>query len=119
MAESSLARRLGTRPHAPFNWADKTSVGFVIQKTKDDSTRVFHVKTQSSRYVLGFFGIGGARPFAMMRGMSAGIGHEIDLRDSDPRVGEKSLLATPVSEWIGERIDMAGVASDDIVRRLG
>jgi len=96
------------------NWADKTSVGFVIQKTKDNSTRVFHVKTQSSSYVLGFFGLGGARPFAMMRGMSSGMGHEIDLRDSDPRVGERSLLATPVSEWMGQRIDMAGTKTSAI-----
>ena len=97
------------------NWADKTSVAFVIPKrVNDDGTRVFHVKTQSSSYVLGFFDIGGQRPFAMMRGMSQGMGHEIDLRDSDPRVGDASLLATPPEQWIGARIDMAGTKTSPV-----
>ncbi len=97
------------------NWADKTSVAFVIPKrANDDSTRVFHVKTLSSSYVLGFFDIGGKRPFAMMRGMSQSMGHEIDLRDSDPRVGEASLFATPPEQWIGARIDMAGTKTSPV-----
>lgn len=97
------------------DWADKTSVAFVIPKKPNDaSTRVFHVKTQSSRYVLGFFDLGGVRPFAMMRGMSQGMGHEIDLRDSDPRIGDNSLFDVAPERWVGERIDMAGTKTSPV-----
>ena len=72
------------------------------------------MKTQSSTYVVGLFDLGSARPFAMMRGMSQGMGHEIDLRDSDPRIGDVSLFEMPPAQWVGQRIDMAGTKTSPV-----
>lgn len=96
-------------------WADKTSVGFVLDQRVDASTtRVFRVKTQSSNYVLGFFALDTTRPFALMRGLSKGIGHEIDLRDAAPRIGDHSLFELPPDQWVGLRIDMAGTTTSTV-----
>lgn len=75
--------------------------------------QVVRVETQSSVYLLGTYMQGGRR-FLVLRGAPGTDKADVLLRDSDPRVGERSLWDVPVPEWVGQQLQVATMTTTAI-----
>jgi 6-pyruvoyltetrahydropterin/6-carboxytetrahydropterin synthase len=81
----------------------------------EKSWKVYRLKTLSSEYHLGVFaGESGHRPCAILRGLSRGLGQLIDLQDSAPLIGGKSLFGIPPEKWIGKSLEMGTATTSPI-----
>lgn len=79
---------------------------------------VYRVRTASSQYHLGLFAGGlGRRQCAVLRGMSHGLGRSVDMQDSAPLVGGKSLFQVPPSDWVGKQLEI-GTATTSPIRSV-
>jgi hypothetical protein len=74
---------------------------------------LFRVTTANSNYTVGL-----RQPSSTARRVGAlvGIASGINVRDTDPRVGERSVFELPTEEWIGKRLDFADVKTSPVVR---
>jgi hypothetical protein len=75
---------------------------------------VYRVQTQSSVYIVGFHELRG-RKYAIVRGEPGTDREHVVVRDSDPRVGEKSMFEVPIEEWPGHELEVATMMSSTIV----
>lgn len=74
---------------------------------------VYRVKTQSSEYIIGVHEQRG-RKFVIVRGQAGTDREHVVVRDSDPRIGERSLFDVPVAEWPGHVLEVATMTSSAI-----
>ncbi len=75
---------------------------------------VYRVKTQASVYVVGFHEAKG-RKFVIVRGEPGTDREHVIVRDSEPRIGERSMFEVPVAEWPGNSLEVATMTSSTIV----
>ncbi len=75
---------------------------------------VYRVKTQASVYVVGFHDDKGRR-FVIVRGAAGTDREHVIVRDSEPRIGERSMFEVPISEWPGQSLEVATMTSSPIV----
>ncbi|MBS1120306.1 MAG: hypothetical protein H6Q90_2534 [Deltaproteobacteria bacterium] len=75
---------------------------------------VYRVHTQSSVYIVGFHELRG-RKYAIVRGLPGTDREHVIVRDSDPRVGGRSMFEVPVSEWPGHELEVATMTSSTII----
>src|SRR6187402_11445 len=82
------------------------------------SWRVYRIQTRGSEYHLGVFnGSDGRRPCVVLRGLSRGLGQTVDLQDSAPLIGGRSLFDLPPSEWVGKALEV-GTATTSAVQSV-
>jgi hypothetical protein len=74
---------------------------------------VYRVKTRSSEYLVGVHEQRGRR-FAIVRGAPGTDREHVVVRDSDPRIGERSLFDVPIAEWPGQVLEVATMTSSTI-----
>ncbi|HEX2688913.1 MAG TPA: hypothetical protein VHN14_19960 [Kofleriaceae bacterium] len=74
---------------------------------------VYRVKTQSSEYILGIHEQRG-RKFVIVRGQPGTDREHVVVRDSDPRIAERSLFEVPIAEWPGQVLEVATMTSSVI-----
>ena len=74
---------------------------------------VYRVKTARSVYLVGLHRHNGRR-MVVMRGEPGGDKQDLMVRDSDPRIGERSLWDVPTREWPGHALDVAMVVTSPI-----
>jgi hypothetical protein len=77
-------------------------------------TAVYRVQTQSSTYLVGFHEAKGRR-YVIVRGEPGTDREHVVVRDSDPRIGERSMFEVPVEEWVGRELEVATMTSSTIV----
>lgn len=75
---------------------------------------VYRVKTQASVYVVGFHEAKG-RKFVIVRGEPGTDREHVIVRDSEPRIGERSMFEVPIAEWPGKSLEVATMTSSTIV----
>jgi hypothetical protein len=75
---------------------------------------VYRVQTQSSVYIVGVHESRG-RKYAIVRGEPGTDREHVIVRDSDPRVGARSLFDVPIAEWPGHELEVATMTSSTIV----
>ncbi len=75
---------------------------------------VCRVQTQTSTYLVGFHEVKG-RKFVIVRGQPGSDRESVVIRDSDPRVGDKSMFDVPLGEWPGKQLEVATMTSSTIV----
>ncbi|MEO8701784.1 MAG: hypothetical protein ABI867_17195 [Kofleriaceae bacterium] len=78
------------------------------------ATAVYRVKTQSSTYLVGFHEAKGRR-YVIVRGEAGTDREHVVVRDSDPRIGDRSMFEVPVEEWVGKELEVATMTSSTIV----
>ena len=71
------------------------------------------MKTGWSVYLVGLHRHDGRR-MVVMRGEPGGDKQDLMVRDSDPRIGERSLWDVPTREWPGHALDVAMVVTSPI-----
>lgn len=75
---------------------------------------VYRVRTASSRYLVGLFrGAPGQRPCAVLKGTSRSAG-ELDVQDSDPRIGSASLFSVSPMMWTGEPLHIGTACTSPV-----
>jgi hypothetical protein len=77
------------------------------------ATAVYRVKTQSSEYIVGVHEQRG-RKFVVVRGQPGTDREHVVVRDSDPRIGDRSLFEVPIAEWPGQVLEVAMMTSSTI-----
>jgi len=75
---------------------------------------VYRVKTQASVYLVGFHEDKGRR-YVIVRGEPGTDREHVIVRDSDPRIGERSMFEVAVAEWPGNSLEVATMVSSTIV----
>jgi hypothetical protein len=95
--------------------SDKTTV-FSISEF---GWTVYRIRTASSRYHLALFlGDGSSRrKCGVLRGLSEGLGKAIDIQDSAPLVGGRSIYDVPPREWVGSVLEI-GTATTSPIREV-
>jgi hypothetical protein len=74
---------------------------------------VYRVKTVSSVYIVGFHEQRG-RKFVIVRGAPGTDREHVVVRDSDPRVGDRSMFELPAAEWPGRTLEAAMMTTSQI-----
>ncbi|HSK03930.1 MAG TPA: hypothetical protein VK932_21905 [Kofleriaceae bacterium] len=74
---------------------------------------VYRVKTVSSVYIVGVHERRG-RKFVIVRGAPGTDREHVVVRDSDPRVGDRSMFELPVAEWPGRTLEVAMMTTSTI-----
>jgi hypothetical protein len=78
------------------------------------ASAVYRVKTQASVYLVGFHEAKGRR-FILVRGEAGTDREHVVIRDSDPRIGDRSMFEVPIAEWPGKSLEVATMTSSTIV----
>jgi hypothetical protein len=80
---------------------------------------VYRVRTTSSRYHLALFLGDGSRrrKCGVLRGTSEGLGRSIDIQDSAPLIGGRSIYDVPPQEWVGSVLEI-GTATTSPIREV-
>ncbi len=76
---------------------------------------VFRVHTQGSVYVIGLYETRG-RKYVVLRGLPGTDREHVVVRDSDPRIGERSLFDVPYQEWPGHALEVATMTTSPILK---
>lgn len=74
---------------------------------------VYRVHTEQSTYTVSIHEERG-RKYALVRGESGTDREHVVVRDSDPRVGDRSLFELHYTEWIGKPLDVATMRTSPI-----
>ncbi len=74
---------------------------------------VYRVKTVSSVYIVGFHE-GRGRKFVIVRGAPGTDREHVVVRDSEPRVGDRSMFELPIAEWPGRTLEVAMMTTSTI-----
>ena len=92
----------------------------VFGDLRQQPLEIYRVQTESSVYVVSLHEERGRR-YALVRGQEGSDREHVVVRDSDPRIGERSLFEVPVAEWVGHSLDVATMRTSPIVSaaRLG
>jgi hypothetical protein len=75
---------------------------------------IYRITTESSTYTISIHEERG-RKYALVRGASGTDREHVVVRDSDPRIGERSLFDVHYTEWIGQPLDVATMRTSPIV----
>lgn len=75
---------------------------------------VYRVKTQASVYLVGLHE-DKERKFVIVRGEPGTDREHVVVRDSEPKVGDRSLFDVPVAEWPGKSLEVATMVSSPIL----
>ena len=75
---------------------------------------IYRVQTESNVYIVSIHEERG-RKYVLVRGQQGSDRENVVVRDSDPRIGERSLFAVPVAEWVGQPLDVATMRTSPIV----
>ena len=81
---------------------------------------IYRVNTESSTYFVSLHEERG-RTYVLVRGQAGSDREAVVVRDSDPRIGDRSLFEVPPAEWIGQALDVATMRTSPIhsVTRMG
>jgi hypothetical protein len=74
---------------------------------------VYRVKTVSSEYLVGIHEQRG-RKFVIVRGAEGTDREHVVVRDSDPRVGDRSMFELPIAEWPGRVLEVATMTTSTV-----
>ena len=74
---------------------------------------VYRIETQSSIYLLAFHESGENRT-AVLQGQPGGKNEHVVVRDTDPRIGERSLWTVPPNEWVGYALCLATMTTSPV-----
>lgn len=74
---------------------------------------VYRVQTESSTYTVSIHEERG-RKYALVRGAAGTDREHVVVRDSDPRIGERSLFEVHYTEWVGQSLDVATMRTSPI-----
>lgn len=86
----------------------------VIASVRGLEWRLFRIRTESSSYELAMRSSDSDSPVAVLRGASRGLGN-LDLRDSNPTIGGRSLFEVPPCAWPGNRLEVSSVTTSPVV----
>src|SRR5260221_4010444 len=75
---------------------------------------VYRITTESSTYTISIHEERN-RKYALVRGASGTDRENVVVRDSDPRIGERSLFDVHYTEWLGQSLDVATMRTSPIV----
>ncbi len=76
---------------------------------------VYRVHTQKSVYLIGFHEVEDGRKFVVIRGQLGTDREHVVIRDSNPRIGGRSMFEVPLSDWPGKELEVATMTSSTIV----
>ena len=85
----------------------------VFGDMKVPPVEIYRVQTESSTYYVSIHDERG-RKYVLVRGASGGDREHVVVRDSDPRIGERSLFEVPHAEWVGQPLDVATMRTSAI-----
>lgn len=85
----------------------------VFGDVRQRAIAVYRVKTRSSEYIVGIHEQRG-RKLVVVRGKPGTDREHVIARDSDPRIGDRSLFDVPVSDWPGLVLEVATMTSSTI-----
>ena len=88
----------------------KTVFGDLRRKAAE----VIRVQTESSVYFVAFHEERG-RKYVVVRGAEGSDRENVVVRDSDPRIGDRSLFEVPITDWIGQVMEVAMMRTSPIV----
>jgi hypothetical protein len=74
---------------------------------------VYRIQTESSTYFLSLHEERGRR-YVLVRGAAGGDREHVVVRDSDPRIGDRSLYELAYTEWVGHPLDVATMRTSPI-----
>lgn len=74
----------------------------------------YRIQTEQSAYTISIHEERG-RKYALVRGEAGTDRQHLVVRDSDPRVGDRSLFEVHYTEWIGKQLDVATMHTSTIV----
>jgi hypothetical protein len=74
---------------------------------------VYRVKTRSSVYLVGIHHHQG-RKILVLRGEPGSDKEDVVVRDSDPRVDDRSLWDVPVEQWVGKSLQVATMTTSPV-----
>ncbi len=86
----------------------------VFGDLRERPEQVYKVQTESSTYFVAFHKDRDRR-YVIVRGAAGGDREHVVVRDSEPRVGSRSMFDVPVDEWIGQSMEVATVRTTRIV----
>jgi hypothetical protein len=75
---------------------------------------VYRVQTESNVYHIAIHEERG-RKYVVLRGQAGSDREHVVVRDSDPRVGDRSLFDVPPGEWAGEILEVATMRTSPVV----
>src|SRR5512140_1786693 len=78
---------------------------------------IYRVETESSTYTISIHEERG-RKYALVRGASGTDREHVVVRDSDPRIGDRSLFEVHYTEWVGHPLDVATMRTSPITSAL-
>jgi hypothetical protein len=116
MAWLVLMTAEGISPKAmPAKEPRMSDVTMCVMPMQGEGWSVYRVRTASSRYVVGLFRGGrGQRRCAILRGTSRSAG-ELDVQDSDPRIGDRSLFEVVPAFWPGDSLQIGTACTSRVV----
>ncbi len=85
----------------------------VFHDMRQGALAVYRVTTESSVYIVGFHEDRGRR-FVVVRGQPGTDREHVVIRDSDPRIGEHSMLDLMPHEWVGKVMELATMTSSTV-----
>lgn len=94
--------------------SDKTVCVSFGELTRTQGWSVYRVRTSSSSYHVATAPPQASR-FAVLRGYSVGAGRLIDVRDSDPQVGDESLFDVAPTDWAGKALSFGTTVTSPVV----
>ena len=74
---------------------------------------IYRVQTESSTYYVSVHEERN-RKYVLVRGATGGDREHVVVRDSDPRIGDRSLFEVPYTEWVGHPLDVATMRTSAI-----
>ncbi len=80
---------------------------------RNEATQVVRVTTTQHLYFVAFHTERGRR-YVVLRGQQGSDRENVVIRDSDPRVGDKSMFDLPLAEWIGQVMEVATMRTSHI-----
>ena len=75
---------------------------------------IYRIQTEQSTYTISIHEERG-RKYALVRGEGGTDREHVVVRDSDPRIGDRSLFEVHYTEWIGKQLDVATMHTSTIV----
>lgn len=86
----------------------------------DRPFQLLRVETESSVYTVAFHAERG-KQYVIVRGQAGSDREHVVVRDSDPRIGDRSMFELPIADWPGKVMEVATMRTSPIiaVRRAG
>jgi hypothetical protein len=89
----------------------KTSFGDL----RNEATEIVRVTTTQHLYFVAFHTERGRR-YVVVRGQEGSDREHVVIRDSDPRIGDRSMFDVPLAEWVGKVMEIATMRTSPIAQ---